>query len=259
MQDIYGTIANLKEQLNDKLTHPFLVKNITAPVIDEDKLLLFYALFEDIQIEEDKKSKYILTAMLVQIALDTHDEVSVNQLKKMEQMKQRQLTVLAGDYFSGLYYALLSELQDIPMIRTLAKAIKEINEHKIRLYTFSSNDIQDLYKSITIVETALYKQIARHFQSTKWEDFIINFLSFKRLMNEKKRLESGLSNINKTSHLHLNNNPKMVCEHCNRYFKEAVSILEKGIGIHSTIGNVFHTRMQSMSLSADYIYPTLNG
>src|SRR5699024_12080275 len=83
-----------------------------------------------------RKKQYIITTKLVQIAWDTNDLVPVtnDEMDSEESRVAKQLTVLAGDYYSGLYYLLLSEIEAFDMIHILASAIKEINEYKMKLY-----------------------------------------------------------------------------------------------------------------------------
>ena len=133
--DIYGGYAGIKEKLMEKLRHPYFINYIEEPFIDEEKIALLYGALKSANLHIEQIEHYVVTIMLVQIALDTHERVS-NKAgeEEIEFHKCRQLTVLAGDYYSGLYYYLLSMNRDIVLIRALAEGIKEINEHKIMLY-----------------------------------------------------------------------------------------------------------------------------
>lgn len=119
----------------EKLRHPYFINYIEEPFIDEEKIALLYGALKSANLHIEQIEHYVVTIMLVQIALDTHERVS-NKAgeEEIEFHKCRQLTVLAGDYYSGLYYYLLSMNRDIVLIRALAEGIKEINEHKIMLY-----------------------------------------------------------------------------------------------------------------------------
>ncbi|QNF30677.1 heptaprenyl diphosphate synthase component 1 [Metabacillus elymi] len=245
MQDIYVKLAKMKIALEEKLTHPFLGKYLPLPKIDEDKLLLFCAIFDEIDLSEELKESYILTAMLVQIALDTHDDVTTHNNINSTEFVQRQLTVLAGDYFSGLYYFMLSEVKDFKMVRTLAVAIKQINEHKIRLYHDDEVNIQSIMDSLLIVETALFQRVAEHFNLDRWKLISTKFLIYKRLSHEKFQIEneSNIPENQKYEGMFSGNYLKRVC---NMYFEETSSLLESGFLKTPAIKNLLHKRLQSI-------------
>ncbi|GIP52106.1 MULTISPECIES: heptaprenyl diphosphate synthase component 1 [Paenibacillus] len=77
-----------------------------------------------------------LAAFLVQLGLDTHDKIDVDDSCKEEQeMRSRQLKVLAGDYFSSVFYELLAQKAEIGTVSKMSAAICEVNRLKVRLYT----------------------------------------------------------------------------------------------------------------------------
>lgn len=130
--------------------------------------------------------------MLVQIALDTHDLVTLSEEDDdRETVRTRQLTVLAGDYYSGLYYYLLSQLDDIPMIHTLAGAIKEINEWKMELYYKDVDSFQEFLESVKKIESLLIQRVASYVQKTAINDMAGDWLLAKKLMEEKRSYQAG--------------------------------------------------------------------
>ncbi|WP_141552388.1 MULTISPECIES: heptaprenyl diphosphate synthase component 1 [Bacillus cereus group] len=185
MCDIYGGYAGIKEKLMEKLRHPYFINYIEEPFIDEEKIALLYGALKSANLHIEQIEHYVVTIMLVQIALDTHERVS-NKAgeEEIEFHKCRQLTVLAGDYYSGLYYYLLSMNRDIVLIRALAEGIKEINEHKIMLYQKAHETTDDIMKSIVMIESALLQKTCDHFQLSHWKPFIIYVLGGNRLQKE---------------------------------------------------------------------------
>ncbi|MGM0834928.1 MAG: heptaprenyl diphosphate synthase component 1 [Bacillota bacterium] len=189
MSNIQLHISEIKEQLHKLITHPYLSKHIEYPVIDEDKLLLLYSALESIPLPVEKKEKYILSTMLVQIALDTHDLVTNAKMDhlKTDTAKNRQLTVLAGDYYSGLHYQLLAKVDDITMIRLLASSIKQINEHKIAYYQKELDGMEMLMDSLAKIESSLIQSVSQYFSDSMFKELSVNFLLLKRLIAERKK------------------------------------------------------------------------
>jgi heptaprenyl diphosphate synthase len=196
LQDICQKISEVKGQIEQKVLHPYLVKFIKTPFIDEDKLLLLITIMDQLELSDKQRKNYALVTMLIQIALDTHEFISNEKIIETPQMTSRQLTVLAGDYYSGLYYKLLADSEDIYMIKVLAGGIKEVNEHKISVFQQEFSGIENLMTSIKIIESSLISKIIDYFQVTVWDEVVSNLLLIKRLLDEKKRFkQTGCSQL----------------------------------------------------------------
>lgn len=193
MHDINIKLADVKEQIEKKLHHPYLLRYIESPVIDEDKLLLLISFLDELKLPEKKAENYAITTMLIQIALDTHELVK-NEESEEESLKHRQLTVLAGVYYSGLYYKILAGLDDIGMIRVLADGIKDVNEHKISLYQKAPEAIDHLMNSVKKIEAALFEKLTDTYSKADWKEVGSNLLFIKRLITEKEHfIKNGTS------------------------------------------------------------------
>ncbi len=192
MQDIKTRLADIKELIIKKIRHPYLHKYIESPKIDEDKLLLLISLLDKTNLPENTAKNYALTTMLIQIALDTHELVTNEQ---NEEEKHRQLTVLAGVYYSGLYYKILAEIDKIDMIRLLAEGIKEVNEHKISIYQKSPTGIEVLMNDVKKIESSLFEKFSSFLDNSIWIEFASNLLFIKRLMTERRLFLQGEKSV----------------------------------------------------------------
>jgi heptaprenyl diphosphate synthase len=78
---------------------------------------------------------YTLVTALVQLGLDTHESIDISlEEPGGDQMRSRQLKVLAGDYFSSWFYHLLAKREQIEMVGILSTAIADFNVMKAHLY-----------------------------------------------------------------------------------------------------------------------------
>lgn len=187
---LQGVIEKVKENLFQKVAHPYLFQYIKNPTIDEDRILLTIFLLKEAGLKENEIITYASTIMLVQIALDTHELVTNEKIQNGLE-KNRQLTVLAGDFFSGQYYKILADIEDIKMIKVLAEGIKEVNEHKIHAYQLITDRAEQLLETIGFMEFSLLNKFLDYFGLEQWESFSFSFLQLKRLISEKKAAMSS--------------------------------------------------------------------
>jgi heptaprenyl diphosphate synthase len=199
MQQTLTILSEMKGIILKKISLPYLQTYIQTPNIDEDKLLLMISMFEHHGLNAVEMEDFVVTSMLIQIALDTHEKVAnstPNDEENESNLKLRQLTVLGGIYYSSLYYKILSETNNLPMTRQLAEGIKDINEHKIILYKKEFDGLDKLMNSIMKIEASLIKKIALYLHESKWKELSCHFLFVKRLIKEKENFtQNGSSQL----------------------------------------------------------------
>lgn len=191
-------ITEIKEALQLNINHPYLTKFIKVPEVQEEKISLLYHILKEANLPYKQLKCYVVSTMLVQIALDIHETVTLSEQTDDElSLKHRQLSVLAGDYYSGLYYKMLADLKDLPMIQTLAEAIKVVNEEKISIYNKEQHGCFDsVFHKVKVIETLLIQQVVEHVQLPIWKDLSAELIFLKKLLKEKEAYShSGRSNM----------------------------------------------------------------
>ncbi|MCI1857007.1 MAG: heptaprenyl diphosphate synthase component 1 [Sporolactobacillus sp.] len=148
-----------RRMMND-LYHPYVKKVLREPVVDRDKLCLYYLLFRT-KAAPETAAAYTESVMVAEIGLSTHEAMTTKTLSERESIKKRQLITLSGDFYSALYYYSLARNRNIKIVRWIAEAIQFFNEEKFRLfYPTRALDWSETVQAVGAIECALIAQIA---------------------------------------------------------------------------------------------------
>ncbi|MCM3698174.1 heptaprenyl diphosphate synthase component 1 [Paenibacillus macerans] len=120
------------------VSYDMILAHTALPEFPVPRVRLLYAFLNDRQSQAaDAAETCALAAFLVQLGMDTHDLIDLEERsgKETSAMRSRQLKVLAGDYFSGVFYDLLAQAGEIGMVSSMSTAICEVNRLKVELYS----------------------------------------------------------------------------------------------------------------------------
>lgn len=185
-QSFYEQIADCKKQYHMLTKHLFLQKYIQEPAVDEDKLRFLFAMLSG-KVAKKDVHVFALAMMLVDAALQIHEQVSLHEVQSDYLRKNRQLTVLAGDFYSSLYYRLLARDGHLAMIKVFSQSIQTINELKLIIYREHSFTFTEFKEHIATIESALLQNIAKHYGLSNWEQMIKEYFLLRRFAQEEQR------------------------------------------------------------------------
>ncbi|EJL40925.1 hypothetical protein BAG01nite_00810 [Brevibacillus agri] len=182
-------VRSIIEQIYKRTTHSYVEYYVDVPSMAENRLELLYLFLREQGMTKERASIFCTATGLVQLGLDMHEHVKNQYEDSLSAERNRQLTVLAGDYYSSRYYHLLSETGEIEAIQVLSGAVQRVNEAKMKLYVAGrdsrSLSDEEYWELRNAIDTGLYVAIVEKYaDSDDRRRFWVN------LMKETAKVES---------------------------------------------------------------------
>lgn len=190
MSQFDDKVKEIKKSFYGLTKHLYLQSYVQEPILDDDKVRFLYAMMQK-KLSTNEAKMFTISALLLQAGLDVHDEVSQDPIYSDRLRKNRQLTVLAGDYYVSLHYYLLAEKQQVPMIRVFSQSIQEINEYKLNLCDTSNLSYEEVQSNVSQIESILMQNMAEYFEQPAWKGVMKDFFFLKRLLEDRAEWLEG--------------------------------------------------------------------
>ncbi|RSL33819.1 hypothetical protein D7Z54_09010 [Salibacterium salarium] len=186
LQQSLHEVHIIENEFRKVTTHPYLLQYIDDVDVEEDIIYFLLEIMQYSTLSPSDKREQILSALLVQAAFKTHDRVQSHNENEPEQKKTRQLTVLAGDFFSSLYHAMLVKEVHSGIIPVFSNAIQIINEEKMRLHFNDIHTEKELMNRLYAVEGSFLSEIATYYGELELGSLAEVFFLLKKLIDEQK-------------------------------------------------------------------------
>lgn len=177
--------SNLIKEIQAACRQPYTEGMIGAPVIHPLRVSALMMAFTEEERQTNLAQKQITAAVLIQLALDTHDLI---QPHMKEVTKASQLIVLAGDYYSGKYFQTLAEAGSIEWVGLLADAVKSVNEQKTMLHFEAPPSAPAVLQAARVIEGEIILAAHRKMgTSPALQKAVELVLTAERFLHEQKQ------------------------------------------------------------------------
>lgn len=192
-----------------------------------------------------------LATTIVQVGLDTHDMVDALHSRGIGRSdRTTQLRVLAGDYFSGRFYELLSQAGLISWIRLLSSAICDLNRLKVNFYVKMKQlklTAEEYVRQSAEMKSALFLTFTDVFDGKYkrlWPELLDSYTRCEVLVEELERTDNPDRFRNSWAYWH-------VLQQCDADDRRRLQAQERGEpdpvyirGLHNKYG--VHSRLLTM-------------
>lgn len=184
-----GETEAIMELIAKNTANQFLYTYIENPPVSHLRIRLLQLMLHEGGAPKERVARYVATTALVQLGLDSHETVTLARQRTMSGIRNRQLTILAGDYFSSRYYDLLAQIDDVRTVAQLARSIQEINEWKIRLYGLKGGSAELYLDGKVKMESALILSFVETWSKQKetWKGLVNQLLRAEELLKEYRK------------------------------------------------------------------------
>lgn len=169
-QDMQRIIDTLEE----RSFNTYAQKYVTYPKINTFQLHYIFLFLTTIGIRPEERDSICLTQTYIQMGLDSHEHVTNDHISTDVAIKNRQLTVLSGDFFSSHYYYYLAQIGEVALIKEWASVIQKVNEQKMTLHLnkHKMSEQQQLELRIQINSTMPVAVLNWYDAAHIWHDFL---------------------------------------------------------------------------------------
>ncbi|OUM89707.1 MAG: hypothetical protein BAA01_02795 [Bacillus thermozeamaize] len=158
MERAQDVLHDVEQQIKEVIRTSDLLQELEYPQVDIQKLELLNWFLKDLGWDEEQRKRVCTATALAQLGLDIHENIGCMNPLDEKKKRNRQLSILAGDFFSSKFYWLLASSGDLSVIPIIAQAVSEINHSKMRLYQtgWNQHHFSQFLQEFTVLQCALY-------------------------------------------------------------------------------------------------------
>lgn len=187
---VIQSATELKQYYEQLVRHDYLEDYIDDTRPDENELWFVYSIL--IKREPTDRAIAITLAWgYVHAGLAIHELVSLHNKNDDTSKKKRQLNVLAGDFYSALYYQSLAGVNAVDMIELFGSTLQEIYEQKMAVYMDKEALFQERLQQSKAIESLLLTSITKKLNITDYDELVRTFFFYKRLCRDEQEAAEG--------------------------------------------------------------------